>query len=112
MIRIGSKVKPFSARILRGGNLTQFSIPQSHTDQDGGYHKDGFINFLCKGDYSWKKGDIIKITKINGVSIRKANGNQYVGVVGEIEYIRQKDAELEKPDGSGSWDDDIPEELL
>lgn len=113
MIKVGQRYKPFSARLVNGGSLTQFSIPQGHKDKEGGYHQDGFINVLCKGQYPFYKGngDQIEIKSISGVSVYKANGNQYVGVVADIDYISAKAVSLAKEDG-GSWDDDIPEELL
>lgn len=114
MIKVGQTLKPYSARLVDGGKKTQFSIPQYHNDKDGNFHKDGFINIVVNGNYPWTKGcnDTIKLNKILAISIWKANGNQYVGIVAEIEYITQKQNPYGKPDGSGSWDTDIPEELL
>lgn len=114
MIKVGQLLKPYSARLVSGGKKTQFSIPQYHKDEDGNFHKDGFINLVAKGNYPWVKGsnDVIKLVAVKSVSIWKANGNQYVGIAADIEYITAEQNPYDKPDGTGSWDDDIPDELL
>lgn len=114
MIKVGQLLKPYSARVLDGGKKTQFSIPQYHRSKDGEIHKDGFINILVNGNYPWAKGsnDQIKLLEVLAVSIWKANGNQYVGIVAKIEYVTAEEDLYDRPDGSGSWSEDIPEELL
>lgn len=112
MLKTGHKYKPSSMRTVKGG-LTQFSIPQTHFEKGNGYVRDGFINVLCKGSYPWIKDcdDHILIKQINGVSIRTMGDRLYCGIVAEIEYLTAREASLQK-EGGGSWDDDIPEELL
>ena len=113
MVKVGNKYKPSLARQVWGGELTQFSIPQTHKDESGDIVRDGFINVLCKGVYPWVKdnGDQIEIKKITGASLKWYKGKPYFGITAEIEYHTARDLALAKEDG-GSWDDDIPEELL
>ena len=113
MIKVGRKYKPVSSRPVKGGAETQFSIPQSHRDSNGNLVYDGFLNILCTGKYPWVKGcgDMIEIKKIIGASRRTDNDKVFVGLICEIEYHTAKQMALAKEDG-GSWDDDIPDELL
>lgn len=111
MLKVGKEYKPYSAKITKGGEHTQFSMPQSHRNPDGrGYIRDGFINVLAKGSYDFHEGDAIVIKQINGATVISWNGKQYFSIYADIEYksVEEQKAEPNK----GILEDDIPDDLF
>ena len=110
MVKVGKVYAPVSARIIKGGQYTQFSISQRHKGADRKYIKDGFINVLVNGEYVFNKGDTIKILKQTAANLISWNGKQYFSIYAEIEYITAEQRDFD--DTFQGMDEDIPEELL
>ena len=111
MIKVGMKIRPYAARVTKGGEYTAFSLPQNHRNPNGsGLIQDGFINLLVKGEYDFEKGDTIKVLKIDGAELRNWKGRQFFSLYGEIEYTSAS-VKLSEPN-KDILDGDIPEEML
>lgn len=109
MVKVGHEYAPLKAKIVRGGKYTQFTIVQQHRIIDK-YWKDGFLNVLVNGEYTFHEGDAILIKKINAANIVSYNGKQYFSIYAEIEY---KTMYMQRAgENLQILEDDIPDELL
>ena len=91
MIAWAKKIDPCSAKIRKGGEWTEFSIPQSHKGVDGKWYRDGFINIVAKGLYDFREGDsiIVKASDTTGAARKEYNGIAYMYIyVNTVEIIK------------------------
>lgn len=85
MVKVGKTYAPTGAKIVQGGKYTQFTIPQSHWEGSR-YVTDGFLNILTPGEYTFQKGDRIKVKKITAVTIRLYGRTHYFSVYANVDY--------------------------
>lgn len=109
MIKVGKEYAPISAKIIKGGQFTQFTVVQKHRVLNT-YWKDGYINVLVKGEYTFHDGDTIVINKINGANLISFKGKQYFSLYAEVEY--KTDYENKAGENLQTLQDDIPDEFL
>ena len=111
-IKANGRVYPNSSRYIEGWG-TQFSIPQAHKNSQGETVLDGFISLMADGEYPFERGDSIKINKIKGVTLRKANnGQSYYTVYAEIELIKETYRMKKGKRDTARLKDELPDELL
>lgn len=114
MIEVEKPIYPYSARILSGGKRTEFSCPQYTRKPDGKWRPDGFINVIAKGQYDFRKGDMIIVhaADISGVNRQEPHpGSTYVSLFVEKVDHMTKQQVVEEPTRE-LLDDNIPEDLL
>lgn len=88
MPSIGSVVKPIKAEITKGGRATKFWISHGRWIQNVGWKDYGFSILVLKGEYHWKMGDRLKITKISSYSVqRDLKRRMFITVFVDAEYI-------------------------
>ena len=109
MIKLGKEYAPFRARIRKGGRYTEFSLLQQHRVGEK-FWKDGFINVLVNGEYTFHEGDTIVIKEINGANLLSYEGKQYFSIYADIEYKTMYDNMA--GENLLNLENDIPEELL
>lgn len=112
MIKPNGTVYPISARYVEKWG-TQFSVPQMHKGMNGENVMDGFIMLVAAGEYPFERGDGVKVTKINGVLLKKAhNGQPYYSVYADIELIKETYRMKKGKRDVARLEKDLPDELL